>query len=381
MKFLFVGTNSENTGAATHFVALAQALVEAGHAVSVVASPAGLIEQELAHAGVDLHRATFRNALDLRGFVKVLTTARRLRPDWLVGNFGKEYWPLIVIGRLLRIPVVLFRHRVPPMRRLSGYLLPRLAHRFFAVSNYARRSYLERGVPPGRIRVLYNPVNMTLHRRDPAQRSAILRALGIPEDAIVLGYCGRMQRGKGIFTLLEAATAAMAQEPRLHCLWLGAGPDAQALRDRVAGRGMGNRHHFPGWVNNIHPYYSAMSMLAFPSIAPETFGRASVEAQAAGIPVLGSDVGGVPETLMPDVTGVLLPPGDVDAWRAAILDMCEASRRLPMGTAAQEFVREHFSTGVIAAQFVALLTTAVASKPSAADIGQHQPHQTRQSPS
>ena len=93
MKFLFVGTNSENTGAATHFVALAQALVEAGHAVSVVASPAGLIEQELAHAGVDLHRATFRNALDLRGFVKVLTTARRLRPDWLVGNFGKNTGP------------------------------------------------------------------------------------------------------------------------------------------------------------------------------------------------------------------------------------------------------------------------------------------------
>ncbi len=381
MKFLLVGTNPENTGAATHFVALAQALVEAGHQVSVVASPAGLIEQELIHAGVHMHRAAFRNALDLRGYVTVLSVARRARPDWLVGNFGKEYWPLIIIGHLLRIPVVLFRHRVPPMKWLSAYLLPRLAHRFFAVSNYARLSYLQHGVPARLVQVLYNPVNMALCQRNPVQRSAILRTLDIFGDPVVLGYCGRMHRGKGIFTLFEAATAAMAQEPRLHCLWLGAGPDAEALRDRAAAHPMGNRHHFPGWVNNIHPYYSAMSMLAFPSIAPETFGRASVEAQAAGIPVLASNVGGVPETLNPGVTGVLLPPGDVDAWRAAILDMCDASRRLPMGAAAQEFVREHFSTSVIASEFVKLLTTAISPQAGATDIEQHHPHRTRRSPS
>ena len=377
MKFLLVGTNPENTGAATHFVALAQALVEAGHEVNVVASAAGLIEQELIGTGVHVHRATFRNALDLRGYVKVLGVARRARPNWLVGNFGKEYWPLIIIGRLLRIPVVLFRHRVPPMKWLSGYLLPRLAHRFFAVSNYARQAYVERGVPPELVQVLYNPVNMALCQHSPVQHSAILRTLDILGDPIVLGYCGRMHRGKGIFTLFEAATAAMAQEPRLHCLWLGAGPDAQALRDRAAAHPLGNRHHFPGWVNNIHPYYSAMSMLAFPSIAPETFGRVSVEAQAAGIPVLASKVGGIPETLDPGVTGVLLPPGDVDAWRMAILDMCNASRRLPMGAAAPEFVRAHFSTSVIAAEFVKLLTNAITQQPSATGIDQHEPHRTR----
>lgn len=379
MKFLLVGTNPENTGAATHFVALAQALVEAGHEVSVVASAAGLIEQELSDAGVHMYRATFRNALDLRGYFKVLSVARRAHPDWLVGNFGKEYWPLIIIGRLLRIPVALFRHRVPPMKWLSGYLLPRLAHRFFAVSNHARQAYLDRGVPPQLVQVLYNPVNMALCQSSSVQRSSILRSLGILGDPIVLGYCGRMHQGKGIFTLFEAATAAMAQEPRLHCLWLGTGPDAQVLRDLATAHRLGNRHHFPGWVNNIHPYYSAMSMLAFPSVAPETFGRASVEAQAAGVPVLASNLGGVPETLSPGVTGVLLPPGSVGAWQAAILEMCDASRRLPMGIAAQEFVREHFSTSVVAADFVKLLTAATGRKTSGPRIRRHGPHGMRPS--
>ncbi|MGS0998664.1 glycosyltransferase family 4 protein [Rhodanobacter sp. UC4451_H18] len=379
MKFLLVGTNPEHTGAATHFVALAQALAEAGHEVGVVTAAEGLIEQQLADTAVQLHRATFRNALDLRGYVAVLRTARQLRPHWLVGNFGKEYWPLIVIGRLLRIPVVLFRHRVPPMKHVSAWLLPRLAHRFFAVSRHARRAYLERGVPPSLVQVLYNPVNMALCRHDPVQRSAILRSLDIFGDPVVLGYCGRMQRGKGIFTLFDAATAAMAQQPQLHCLWLGDGPDAQALRERAAAHPLGSRHHFQGWVNDIHPYYSAMSMLAFPSIAPETFGRVSVEAQAAGLPVLASDIGGIPETLQPGITGALLPPGDVEAWRVAILDMCNASRRLPMGVAAEAFVREHFSTGVIAAHFVQLLNAATTTSRTKG-IRRHRPRRKRHWP-
>ncbi len=357
MKFLLVGTNPENTGAATHFVALAEALVEAGHEVDVVAAPGSLIAQELAGTRVRLHDGRFRNAVDLRGYARVCLAARQLRPDWLIGNFGKEYWPLIVVGRLLRIPVALFRHRTPPMKKLSAWLLPRLARRFFAVSNYARQAYLDRGIPAARIQVLYNPVNTRRCRPDPQQRSAMLQRLGIDENAIVLGYVGRMHRGKGSFALLEAASMAMAEEPRLHCRWIGDGPDAQVLRTQAQSGAVASRHHFVDWVNDIHPWYTAMSMLAFPSIAPETFGRVSVEAQAAGVPVLGSDIGGIPETMLPGRTGLLLP-GDSEAWRDAILKLCDPSLRLTMGAAARQFVLQHFSTTIIAAELVRSLTEA-----------------------
>ena len=356
MKFLLVGTNPENTGAATHFVALAEALVEAGHEVGVVASPDSLIAQELTRTSVHLHHATFRNAFDLRACGKVYTAAMQMRADWLIGNFGKEYWPLIVIGRLLRIPVALFRHRTPPMKTLSGWLLPRLARRFFAVSNYARQAYLDQGIPAARIQVLYNPVNTQRCQPDSRQRSTMLQRLGIDENAIVLGYVGRMHRGKGPFKLLEAASMAMAEEPRLHCLWIGDGPDAQALRQQAESSACASRHRFVGWVHDIHPWYSAMSMLAFPSIAPETFGRVSVEAQAAGVPVLGSDIGGIPETMLPGSTGLLLVPGDSNAWRDAILRLCEPSLRLTMGAAARQFVLQHFSTLIIAAELVRSLS-------------------------
>lgn len=355
MKFLFVGTNPENTGAATHFVALAQAMVEAGHEVSAVVYPGGLIANALANSGAKLYPAKFRNVFDLRGYRATFRAARDLQPDWLVGNFGKEYWPLILVSRVFGIPVALFRHRTPPMGRVSGYLVPRLAQRFFAVSAHARQAYLERGVPSQRVRVLYNPVNMAWCKPDAQRRSEILHRLGIPQDAIVLGYFGRIHHSKGIFTLLEALDGAMAQESRLHCLWLGHGPDVQPLGESIEAGSFAHRHHMLGWIDDVHPYYSAISMLAFPSIATETFGRVSVEAQAAGAPVLGSHIGGVPETLSPNVTGLLLPPGHAAAWRDAILKMCEAGTREPMGAAARDFVDRHFSTRVIADEFVRIL--------------------------
>ena len=352
MNFLLVGTNPENTGAATHFVALAEALAEAGHAVAVVAAPESLIAAQLAGSRVRLHLGKFRNVLDPRGYATVVRAARQVRPDWLIGNFGKEYWPLIALGGVLRIPVALFRHRVPPMKRLSAWLLPRLAQRFFAVSRYARQAYLDRGIPAARVQILHNPVDVHRCRPDPQRRVVLLQRLGLDADAIVLGYAGRLQRGKGIFTLLIAASEAMAREPQLHCLWLGDGPEGPALRELAERSTHASRHHFLGWVQDSAAWYNAMSMLAFPSLAPETFGRVSVEAQAAGIPVLGSDIGGIADTMEVGRSGLLLPPGDTAAWRDAILQLCDPAVRAPMGLAGRQFVEEHFSSARIAAELI-----------------------------
>ncbi|MBU6248562.1 MAG: glycosyltransferase family 4 protein [Xanthomonadaceae bacterium] len=364
MRFLFVGTHPENTGAATHFVALAQALVESGHDVDAILRPDTLIWEGLAYSGVRCREGFFRNALDPSGYAAVRRQIAEARPDWIVGNFGKEYWPLVLIGRALGIPVALFRHRTPPMKRLSALLLPRLATRFFAVSRHARQAYLDRGIAASRVQVLYNPVNAALFRPDADAGAAMRASLGLPADAIVLGYVGRMQTGKGVFPLLEAATQAMRREPRLHCLWVGDGPDAADLRARAgADPALGGRHRFTGWTNQTADYFRSLSMLAFPSIATETFGRTSIEAQACGVPVLASDIGGVPETLSHGESGLLLPLADVPAWRDAILAMCDDATRQRMGEAAREFVLQRFATHVIARDFVAQL------QPEAADQG------------
>ena len=360
MKFLFVGTNPEHTGAATHFVALAQAMAGAGHDVSAIVYPDGLISHGLAQSNVRLHHAKFRNIFDLRGYRAVFAAAKQQRPDWLVGNFGKEYWPLILCGWLLGVKVALFRHRTPAMSRVSGYFLPRLADRFFAVSKYARQAYLDSGVPAELVQILYNPVNMDVYKPDIDQRTRVRRELGVPDEAIVIGYFGRMSDGKGIFTLLEAASSAMRDEPKLHCLWVGEGPDSTLLRERIAlNPGTADRHHFTGWRQDVHTYYNAISMLAFPSKLPETFGRVAVEAQASGVPVLGSNIGGVPETMSHGTTGWLLPPTDVQAWKDSILRLSDPKGQLKMSSASRDFIADNFGAPVIAEAFSKLLAAEV----------------------
>src|SRR5699024_7346133 len=157
--------------------------------------------------------------------------------------------------------------------------------------------------------------------------------------------------GKGVNCLQQALAQAMQAEPRLHALWIGDGPDMAALRAAIRAAGNDQRHHFPGWRTDTWRYYNAMSMLAFPTMVQEAFGQVSIEAQASGIPVLGSRVGGVVEGMQDGKTGLLLPMGEVDAWRDAILALCDDDKRQRMGTAARVFVEAHFSQSVIAQSF------------------------------
>ncbi|HEY2623292.1 MAG TPA: glycosyltransferase family 4 protein [Dyella sp.] len=356
MKLLFVGTNPENTGAATHFVTLAKAMSEAGHAVEGIVSRRGLIGEGFEAAHIPAHYSSFRNVYDVRGYTAVLRRVKEFKPDWLVGNFGKEYWPLIACGRLTHTPVALFRHRTPRMSKLSEYGIPRMAQRFIAVSNYARNAYLQWGVPPELVSISYNPVDTAKFRPDPQLRAAVRQQLGIDNDAIVLGYVGRMHGGKGVTTLMRAANEAMASNEKLHVLWVGNGPEEQVLHEMAASSQTAERHHFTGWVADTARYCSAMSFLAFPSVEPETFGRVAIEAEACGVPVLGSRIGGIPETLQDQVTGYLIEPGNVAAWRDAIISLCDPLRRDEMGHAARAFAIEHFGNAAIARDFAELLS-------------------------
>lgn len=352
MKFLFVGSSPDHGGAEVHFTALAQALQGQGHAVEAMIDPRGYIAAELARASVPLHRKRFRNVIDPCAHLRLQRAIRGFRPDALIGNFGKDYWPLVLAGRIHRVPVALFRHSVTALNPLSSRWLPRLAHSYFAVSDYARQVYADHGMDRQCVQVLHNPVDLQRYRYAAQTRAQVLAELDIPQDAIVVGYCGRMLRSKGIYTLLEASALAMARDPRVHCLWVGEDGSGE-LRAAAAAMPNAQRHHFTGLVDATERYYSAFSMLAFPSLAPETFGRVSIEAQACGIPVLGSDIGGVPETLSPGASGLLLPPGDARAWKRGILALCDPDARARMAAAGRTFVEQRFSYPVIASQLVA----------------------------
>jgi glycosyltransferase involved in cell wall biosynthesis len=138
-------------------------------------------------------------------------------------------------------------------------------------------------------------------------------------------------------------------------LWVGGG-DVDGLSARLDPSTRA-RHRFLGHQQDVRSAYQAMDVLAVPSVAMESFSRVSIEAQATGVPVLGSRLGGIPETMHEGGTGLLLPPGDVPRWRDAILRIArmEPLQRRALGAAGARFVAEHFRAGVISRRFVAIL--------------------------
>jgi hypothetical protein len=148
MKLLFVGTNRGGGGTESHFVTLARTMHEAGHTVAAIVYPGSPIHTGLAGSGVELHDGVFRNAFDPRGIRTVWKVGRDFRPDWIVGSFSKEYWPLAIFSRMLGIKLALFKHMDFAMRPATNYFIPRLAERFIVISDFMAKKSLRGGFLP-----------------------------------------------------------------------------------------------------------------------------------------------------------------------------------------------------------------------------------------
>ena len=356
MKLLFVGTNRGGGGTESHFVTLARTMQELGHQVEVIVYPGSPIHTGLNNSGVRLHDGVFRNAFDPRGFKAVWKVGRTFRPDWIIGSFSKEYWPLALMAKLLKVKLALFKHMDFPMRPLTNYFIPRLADRFIVISQFMARKFIERGVLSEHMRVLYNPLNLDNYKPDVELRHKTRITLGYADDDVVLGFLGALHPDKGFLQLADAVNQAMKQVPSLKAFWVGDGRAADALDRKINEGGFAERHTRHNWTPDVRPFYAAMDMLAMPSVESETFGRVSIEAQACGVPVLCSDIGGIPETLLPNVTGLLLPPGDIALWCEAIIEMANNKQnRIKMAKQGRLWVAQCFSAPVIGNEFANML--------------------------
>lgn len=356
MRLLFVGTNRGGGGTESHFVTLARTMHELGHQVEAVVYPGSPIHIGLQGSGVVLHDGIFRNAFDPRGFRTVWRVVKTFKPDWMIGSFSKEYWPLAILSKLLRVKLALFKHMDFPMRPLTNYFIPRLADRFIVISEFMKKKFIERGVKPKHMQVLYNPLNLEYYKYDADLRRQSRLAQGYMDDDVVLGFIGAMHPDKGMLQLADALNQAMIQVPNLKALWVGEGRAAPALDEKINSGGFASCHARHKWTPDVRPFYAAMDMLAMPSVQSDTFGRVSIEAQAFGVPVLGSNLGGIPETMQAEESGELLPPGEVNAWRDAIIRLAENSAaRKKMGVQGQRWVSAQFSAPVIGRQFELML--------------------------
>ena len=211
----------------------------------------------------------------------------------------------------------------------------------------------------GDLRVVALPTDVHAFAPDAAKCSQGRSELGLGEDALVVGYAGKLVEEKGLRTLLAAFAEATQGREDVHLVLAGGGPLKDELVRSAASMGIGDRVHFPGVIHNssLPAFMNALDIFVLPSETRsnwrEQFGRVIVEAMACGVPVIGSDSGEIP-TVLGDA-GPVFHEGDAAAlaeqMRCLLSDPQERDRLSRMG---RERVLTHFSVEQVAEQHHAI---------------------------
>lgn len=294
----------------------ANELLRRGHEVWVVAmateSAADSLAPQLRLPADHLVRLPYPRMRDLRAFSSLVRFLRTTRPDILMTHqwFTNTVGRLAALAARLQAHILVFEHstddtRKPWRQRLIDRLLQRACTKVVAVSNAVRDSLVRQGIWPANIVVIPNGIDL-------APYAALARA---PYDGPMrFVFVGRLIADKGVDILLQAF--AQLDTPAQLTI-AGDGPEGERLRAQAAALGIADRVAFIGATNDVPKVLAAADCLVLPS-RREGFGLVCVEAFAAGITVVASDLPGIRSVVTDGKNGILVPAGDPTALAGAM---------------------------------------------------------------
>lgn len=352
-------------------VEIAHALTQAGLG-ALVASEGGRMEGELAAAGGELIRiqAASKSPATVWSNAARLVDAAKARGVALIHARSRApAWSAMIAARRAHVPFVTTYHGIynarNPLKRLYNSVMAR-ADAVIANSEWTAAHVLaEHKIAPEKLTVI--PRGVDLARFDPAGTSpdhvAALRTQwgARPDDFIAL-LPGRLTRWKGQLVFVEAL-ALLAREGRLKNVRAVMIGDAQGraayeteLRTAIDAAGLRERVVLLGHTDDMPLAYLASDAVVSASTDPEAFGRVAAEASAMGRPVIATDHGGARETVLPNMTGLLVAPGSAVELAQALSQLVEmdAQSRADMGARGRAHIAGRYSLERMCADTLAL---------------------------
>jgi glycosyltransferase involved in cell wall biosynthesis len=250
--------------------------------------------------------------------LRALATARR-RPDLIFANNFSELAWAAGVKALTRAPIVCHLHEFQRVRRSSLRLLGGRVDRVIVSSSHMRGVWTKHGLDPARIVVIHPGMPQAIYTTgSDADRLRERERLGIPADAYVVLYMGRLIPEKGVDLLLDAWRTLAPAPERARLLIVGVPAVTDGYIDGLRAMSPPGCEWLPT-VRDVVPMLHAADVLAAPSRWDEPFGRVVVEAMATGRPAVAAAVGGIPEILRGEFTGLLFPREDSAALAQRLL--------------------------------------------------------------
>jgi glycosyltransferase involved in cell wall biosynthesis len=276
-----------------------------------------------------------RNLRDVGAFRRLLRFIREHEIDLIHAHLAYAATWAALASRITGVPSVATLHVAPPASgrarlrdRLMRFVLRRWSSQVIAVSDALRRQYGEE-----RFVVAHNGIDVDRFAGSREEsRDLIARELGIPRDAKIVATVSVLREGKGVEVLLRTFERISGA----YLLIIGDGPK----REEWQSLANNDRIRWAGFRRDVHALLPGCDVFVLASFE-DAFPTVLLEAMAAGVPVVASRVGGIPEI----TDEVLVPPGDADALAEAIEGLLtNDDRRHAMSETARARARERFST-------------------------------------
>jgi glycosyltransferase involved in cell wall biosynthesis len=297
--------------------------------------------------GADLPIDTLRErfALDLKLIPQLITVIETQRPHIVESH---NYKPHLLVALARRHSGHAFRWlayhhgyttesmRVRAYNQLDRWSLPR-ADRVVTLCGPFAEQIKARGVRGDGIDILKNAIEER-SLPSPEDRASARHALGLATDDMIILCIGRLSKEKGHERLVAAATRLLAARPegKLRFVIVGEGPERSRLRSLA--RPLGDRLIFAGFHADTWPFYCAASAFVLPSYT-EGSPMVLLEAMQAGLPIVATRVGGIPEMVVDGETAVLVGAGDTEALFRGLLALAgDGALRARLATAARTAV-------------------------------------------
>jgi glycosyltransferase involved in cell wall biosynthesis len=306
------------------------AMRERGHHLELVCQPQALLVERMRDQGFVVHTTPMRGPANfVKGVAKISSILRRGRFDVLNTHSRRDTLLAGTAARLARTPLIVrTRHLAKPAGSLLSYTW--IPHRVTTVSDRVRLDLIERGVPADRIATVYTSVQAPAA----VDASPLRQELRLALNDVVVGCVAVMRAKKGHRALIDAIMPLIKERPNVHLVLIGAGsPVFEQLQEYIEANALTKRVHLMGTRRDVPMLLPGMDIFAL-ATEEEALGTSFLEAAAAGLPVIGTDVGGVCETMENGVTGLLVPLHDQAALAAALKRLIDdADLRVSMGQA------------------------------------------------
>ncbi len=353
-------------GAELSAIEIAAAVVRAGGR-AIVLSEGGRMADRLAAVGGELviFPAAMKNPMKLLANATAIERiARKENVDLIHARSRAPAWSALIAARRAKLPFVTTYHGIynekGRAKRLYNSVMAR-GDIVIANSRYTADIVKKRyATPEERIRVIYRGVDLDAF--DPAVVSAervknLRDKWGVTDSQRIILHAARLTKWKGQGDVIAAA--ARIRDKVRDCVFILAG-DAQGrddyrqgLLDQIASAGLEGIVRLVGHVDDIPAAFAASHIAFVASNEPEAFGRAAAEAQAMACPVISTNIGAPPETVLApprvaesDRTGWLVAPSDIDNYESVLLEALslDDASRAEIGARARSHVMEMFST-------------------------------------